>query len=605
MRVVSRGATVAAWFVLSSLAGLQPGCDQPKVEKKPPPQQPAGPQGPQGAQAGPQTPTSGGALEATKEPDKDPNRDPGTRAPDGPVGPKPPLPPIAAEAAPAASPRLSEDARLDPLKNKIESYYQGHASRRIHIQTDKPLYKPGETIWLKAWDVTTRGISGSHAGNGMHVELISPRGAQVLKRKVHEQNGMGQVDLVLAEGLSGGEYTLRVQTLDGVKTDRPVIVSSYEQPRLKMQLEFVRKAYGGGDEVTATIAVKRPTGEPLRDKVLSAVVQLDGQELPRLTLRTDANGDGLVRFVLPQEISIGDGLLTVLADDGGLTESVSKRVPILVKNLAFNIYPEGGDLVTGLPGRLYVEAKNPLGKPADVAGHIVDDTDQTVARFETVRDGLGRVDLTPQPGRRYFVEIDRPVGVTTRFPVPSPLVAGCTLRSFDDLDGQEGSTRVSVRCTEPRKLTVAATMREQLLDLASVEVKKDVPAVVYLSPRGQGSEVLGRAQGAARVTVFDENNTPLAERLIYRNRRARLDVKVTPSKKSFVPREQVQLDILTTDGKGSPVPADLALGVVDDTVLSFADDKTGHILSRLYLEPELQGKIEEPNFYFGPPIRKT
>jgi hypothetical protein len=46
------------------------------------------------------------------------------------------------------------------------------------------------------------------------------------------------------------------------------------------------------------------------------------------------------------------------------------------------------------------------------------------------------------------------------------------------------------------------------------------------------------------------------------------------------------------------VPADLALAVVDDTVLSFADDKTGHMLSRLYLEPELPGKIEEPNFYF-------
>jgi hypothetical protein len=38
--------------------------------------------------------------------------------------------------------------------------------------------------------------------------------------------------------------------------------------------------------------------------------------------------------------------------------------------------------------------------------------------------------------------------------------------------------------------------------------------------------------------------------------------------------------------------------VVDDTVLSYADDKTGHMLSRLFLEPELQGEIKEPNFYF-------
>jgi hypothetical protein len=105
-------------------------------------------------------------------------------------------------------------------------------------------------------------------------------------------------------------------------------------------------------------------------------------------------------------------------------------------------------------------------------------------------------------------------------------------------------------------------------------------------------------QGVVRVTLYDESMRPLAERLIYRQRRSRLDVKISADKPTYVPRDRVQLEIKTADAKGNPVPADLALGVVDDTVLSFADDKTGHILSRLYLEPEVPGKIEEPNFYF-------
>src|SRR5262249_54465527 len=114
-----------------------------------------------------------------------------------------------------------------------------------------------------------------------------------------------------------------------------------------------RKAYGPGDEVSATIAVKRNTGEPLRNHVLTGTVMLDGQALPQVQLRTDEEGEGLVRFVLPQEISIGDGLLTVLADDSGITESIAKRVPIIVRKLQLSLYPEGGDLVEGLPGRLY------------------------------------------------------------------------------------------------------------------------------------------------------------------------------------------------------------------------------------------------------------
>ena len=524
--------------------------------------------------------------------------DPGQPKVDGPAGPKPPLPPVPAEVAPPASPVLDGQLPLTELTKKIDTYFQGHVGRRVHIQTDKPLYKPGETIWLKVWDLTARALAADTKATGMFVELVSPKGAVTLKRKIKEQRGMAQADFPLPANIVGGEYTLRVRTLDGVKSDRPVIVSTYEAPRLKMQLEFVKKAYGGGDEVTATIAVKRPTGEPLANHSLNATVRLDGEDLPKVALSTDAQGEGLVRFTLPPEIGAGDGLLTILADDGGLTESIAKRIPIVVKHMQVAIYPEGGELVSGLPGRVYVEAKTPLGKPADITARLIDEASTTVAKFQSVRDGLGRVDFTPKPGIRYYLEVDKPVGVVERYPVPAARDSGCVLHSFDDLDGQLGATRVGIHCTESRKVIVSAMLREKLIDAAALQVKAGEQAVAYLEPRGQGSEVLAKAQGVARVTLFDEQLLPLAERLVYRNRRARLDVKVTPSKKSYVPREQVELQVQTQDPLGNPVPADLALSVVDDTVLSFADDKTGHMLSRIYLEPELPGKVEEPNFYF-------
>ena len=79
-----------------------------------------------------------------------------------------------------------------------------------------------------------------------------------------------------------------------------------------------------------------------------------------------------------------------------------------------------------------------------------------------------------------------------------------------------------MRCagSTAKKVLVSAVVRENLLDSASVEVPAGAPAVVYLEPRGRGSETVGRAQGVTRVTVFDEGQRPLAERLIYRQRRA-------------------------------------------------------------------------------------
>jgi hypothetical protein len=506
---------------------------------------------------------------------------------------------VHAEQAPAPSPRAADLKEADLLRSKIASYFQGHVGRRLHVQTDKPLYKPGETIWLKIWDLKARSLSGDHGSAGLNLELVSPRGAVVQKLRVRQEPGRGgaQADLPLGAGIPGGEYTLRVRTFDGHVHERPVIVSSYEAPRLQMKLEFLRKAYGAGDEVTASIAVRRSTGEPLREHPLVGHIRLDGQDLPSVRLTTDKSGEGVVRFQLPPDIAVGDGLLTVLADDGGLTESVARRVPILVNRLSFAAYPEGGDLVEGVPGRVYFEAKNPLGKPADVAGKVVDDRGQVVAELKSVRDGLGRFDLTPAPGRSYHIEIEKPAGITERYPVPPPLVAGCTLRAFDDLDGEMEALRVAVRCSEARRVVVSATLRENHLDAAAVDVPKDAPAIVYLTPGGDAA-ALGRAQGVARVTVFDDRLNPLAERLVYRNRRARLGVQIEPERKGYAPREQVTLNLTTTDPAGRAVPAEIGLSVVDDTVLTYADDKTGHMLSRLYLEPEIPGKVEEPNFYF-------
>lgn len=511
-------------------------------------------------------------------------------------------PPLTAETAPAESPRLADLPSLKDLTAKIPSFFQGNVGRRIHVQVDKPLYKPGETVWIKTWDLQARDLKGSPNVNGIRYELVSPKGAVVLKKRTEMKFGTATNDFEIPEGVQGGEYQIRAIADDGVKVERPIIISTYEPPRVKKKLEFVRKAYGPGDEVTATLEIKRPTGEPLANKSLEAVVRLDDVELPRVRLTTNAEGGALVRFTLPGDIARGDGLLTVLVEDGGVTESVSKSVPILLKKLQFDFYPEAGQLIAGQPGRVYFAAKNTIGKPADVEGRIVDDVGNTVGTFSSYHDGQGRFELTPNTGRSYFAEITKPVGITEKYALPMAAAEGCTLRSFDDFDGQEAALRVAVRCSSPRKVVVAGVVRENLLDAAAVEVPANGPAVVHLKA---ADAALAKAQGIARVTLFDEKLVPLAERLVYRNRRQSLQVKIKPDQESYTPREQVALKIETTDAEGKPVPSEVAISIVDDTVVSFADDKTGHMLSKLFLEPEVPGKVEEPNVYFDLTEKKS
>ncbi len=502
------------------------------------------------------------------------------------------LPPVPAEPAPAPSPR-DDTVRSKELPKLISSHFDGNVGRRLYIQIDKPLYKPGETIWFKTWDLKARSFAGADIGQTM-VELISPKGATVLKKRLRVTGGGASNDFELPSEVQGGEYTLRAIAGDGQQAERTVIVSAYEAPRMKKKLEFVKKAYGAGDHVSATVELKRPTGEALGSKTLTAMITVDGVELPRVKAVTNADGGALVKFDLPAAIESGNGLLTILIEDGGITESISRSIPIVQKKLSLAFFPEGGKMVAGLPARLYFEAKTMLGKPADLEGRLVDDLGNAVAKFSTYKNGLGRIEFTPATGRSYKAEISRPSSVTEKYALPLAEEKGCVLRSYDDFDGQEKALRVGVQCSEKQKVVVAATVRENVLDVGSIEAGSDASAVIYLSAK---DPAIQRAAGVARVTVFDRDLNPLAERLVFRNRRARLDVKVEHDKKTYAPRGQVALTLTTRDAAGKAVPAELALSVVDDTVISFADDKSGHLLSKLLLESELPGKIEEPNFY--------
>ena len=512
-------------------------------------------------------------------------------------GKRPVVPPVPAEAAPRASPRLvlppGDQKNLPTL---IGRYFDGHAGRRLYIQVDKPLYRPGETIWFKTWDLMARTLGGAdRAASATTVELVSPKGATVLGKRLRSAATGASNDFELPADVQGGEYTLRATAADGHRAERTVIVAAYEPPRLKKKLEFVKKAYGAGDTVSATVELRRPTGEALAGKAMSALITVDGVELPRVNVTSNADGGAIVKFDLPRTLAAGDGLLTVLVEDGGITESISKAIPILQKKLQLAFFPEGGRMVAGLPTRLYFEARTLHGKPADVEGRLVDDLGHAVAAFATVKNGLGRIEFTPATGRSYHAEVTRPSSVTEQVALPLVEARGCVMRTYDDFDGQEQALRVAVRCSERQQVTVAATLRENVLDVGTIEAGDDAPGVIHLAA---ADAALARAAGVARVTVFDRNLDPLAERLVFRNRRERLQVVAELDKKSYSPRGQVALKLTTRDASsGQAVPAELAVSVVDDTVISFADDKSGHLLSRLLLEPELPGKIEEPNFY--------
>jgi hypothetical protein len=93
--------------------------------------------------------------------------------------------------------------------------------------------------------------------------------------------------------------------------------------------------------------------------------------------------------------------------------------------------------------------------------------------------------------------------------------------------------------------------------------------------------------GITRITLYDEQEKPHCERLVYIENKEKVNVSISPA-------DDTTSIIKVTDNNGQPVKACLSMSITN----SLVPDEMFDIESHLWLESEIKGKIERPTAYF-------
>ena len=475
-----------------------------------------------------------------------------------------------------------------------------------YVSTDKPIYKAGDTFFARGallHAISHKPIAMDSSRNTARVRIQSAKGVEISQGNAPVRDSVWAFSWKLPANLPGGEYRVLVDYPSGgyAPAERNFEVRSYRAPRLRSQISFLKDGYGPGEKVSATLKVTRAEGGVPSGARVTCSPRVDGNAIDSSVATVDANGLCAVSFDLPEQIERGEGTLALTIEDGGVVENASKTIPILVNCVDLKLYPEGGELIAGLPNRVYFQARQGNGKPADISGRLIWNKGKltgTVTSFKTEHEGRGRFKFTPLAGMEYSLRIEKPTGIEKAFALPEINPRGVTITTDSNvfrkgepitvkLNGIDGSVFLTLKKQEE------IVAYKKVIFEASETTGKEVVAPPG-SPKTFQTKTVSffipyDTDGVMTVTAWDEDDKPLAERLVFREPSQTINVSLRSDKTKYVPGAPAQLKVKATNERGEPVSTVVHVCVTDDSILELKEDreKAPDLPVMIYLEPDV------------------
>ncbi|MDF2193651.1 TonB-dependent receptor plug domain-containing protein [Paraflavitalea sp. CAU 1676] len=480
---------------------------------------------------------------------------------------------------------------LLPLTGYTQLWDYASMKEKVYLHANHVYFKPGETVFFKCYLVDARTQKPSFLSKTIYVEVINPAGSIAQKMTLPVTDGYAEGAWNFDSTAKGGIYKLRAYTTwmrneeERTIFTKEIYLQKLIAPRILMKLDFAAKGYGAGDEAVADFSMRNLKDQPIGAHDIAYTVAIGGQTVSTSHLKTDAQGQAKIRFRLPQDLAVNDGLLNVTVQYNAYTESVSRSIPIVLNKIDLQFLPESGNMVVGLPAIIAFKAVDEYGKGADVKGNIVDQSGNIVTAFESYHRGMGKCFFMPQPGASYRAVITTPAGIRESYTLPEALPSGLVMNILKT----KYTVQVNLQSSKVQMVSLSAYSRDSLYYSQDLYVK------------GRSTVEIDQAvfpAGITRFEVKDRRDQSLQERLVFMHENKGLQISLHPNKQLYGPREKVLLKIKTTDVNDRPIASNISLAVVDDKLWTLANDKQHNILSWLLMSSELAGTIEEPLFYF-------
>ncbi|MBC3919075.1 alpha-2-macroglobulin family protein [Undibacterium sp. CY18W] len=482
-----------------------------------------------------------------------------------------------------------------------ENYYYDSEiyNTKLYAVTDRPLYRPGETVYVKFLGrtfVSARESTPITAGE-LKLQVFDANGFPVAAQTLQmtPQSG-GDTVFQLPDNAVAGGYELRF-SYKGNNYGAAFRVAEYQKPHFEINVLPGKKDYKTNEAISGKLQLVYPDGKPVVNAKADLTVRAQrltivegdlgyaGQfpvQLSNTVLTTDSNG--FVDFKLPAATEPSRYVLSVLATDGAAYR-VRATKEILVERGA-GTYSLKAERAFSAVGENMNFAMTALPVPGNVVSTLSAPATWDWVRLENQKKSSGKLangnKLTlafPEPGTYTLSVRDAAgniLGATSHYVSGAGVAApqGSIEMVFDKTSYKPGET-ASALITFPQQIDQALfTLERDKVEKTALMNNGNSNASGWLtakrlSPMQWKVEIPVQETYGPNITlsvVYVKGADYVFQNLGLKVEQPRINVAVKADKAVYAPGDKVTLD-LTAMVAGQPAGgSQLTVGVVDEMI---------------------------------------
>ncbi len=422
---------------------------------------------------------------------------------------------------------------LDGWAERLKLFGENLPQEEVFLHMDNTSYYLGDTLYFKAYMRLSDGKPSS-LSRLLYVELLNHDGYLVERQKVEMKAGQGRGSFVLPDTLYGGYYELRAYTRWQLNWGQTEHAHTQQAEKWFFSPELAKDYYRDYEKLYSRVF-------PVYDKPKEA-----GDYAQEMTLRP------MQRLVAQEE-----------------------RKPRAV----VTFYPEGGNLVSGVPNRIAFEANDEEGQHLTGSLSLTLPQGKGILKAETQSRGRGSFILDEMADKCTF-EWE---GGSQEVSLPKAVEDGVALQATVEQDGIH-------LILHPH----GTAANEQLgLTVSCHGVQKDFQ---ILSSNSVLIPMEKLPTGVIQLTVFNAEGRIYADRLVFVRQPGfqPQNITFTGLKSKYQPYEEVSLTLALSQGEGTGA---LSLAVRDAAHSDYTFD-SGNILTEMLLASQIRGFVEHPAYFF-------